>query len=288
MIDYGPNVASDDPYKRKARLHQSRYRAEVLQVEYLNYGSRLTDRDGENLLNYYDKLNVREILKTRYPKFKPGRDSNLLRSEHIPFNCFAPLISDQSTTLKILHEAFKISLSRIDDFQIEFAPSPKGEYLNDDTSFDTYISGSSQDGRTIGIGIEVKYTERGYSIGEREKQSLGNPDSPYWTVADKSGVFTDPRDKTVTKNALRQVWRNHLLGLSMIQHPDVDEFYSVTLFPEGNRHFHEVLPKYRELLKPDQRQYLIGCTFEDFITAIPEEEPYANWKRYLYRRYIVQ
>lgn len=35
---YGPQSKSDDSFKKKARLHQSRYRAEVLQVDYMNCG----------------------------------------------------------------------------------------------------------------------------------------------------------------------------------------------------------------------------------------------------------
>ena len=46
----------DDEFKAQARLFQSKYRAEVLAVDFQDYGNRLTDTDAEALLNYYNKL----------------------------------------------------------------------------------------------------------------------------------------------------------------------------------------------------------------------------------------
>lgn len=65
-MSIGPQYAYDDPFKAAARLHQSNYRLRNLNVDYADYGNRLTDADGRALLNYYDRLGVREAWKKRY------------------------------------------------------------------------------------------------------------------------------------------------------------------------------------------------------------------------------
>jgi hypothetical protein len=86
---------------------------------------------------------------------------------------------------------------------------------------------------------------------------------------------------------LRQVWRNHLLGLAMVEQGDIDQFYSITLYPNGNTHFHHVLPQYRELLKEGARGNVFGCTFETFIEAIGGSPEFDIWREWLWRRYVV-
>ena len=63
--ELGKQYGKDDSFKASARLHQSQYRASILQVEYDEYGNRLTDTDGKSLLNYYDELNVLSVLRDR-------------------------------------------------------------------------------------------------------------------------------------------------------------------------------------------------------------------------------
>ena len=91
MIDIGKQFPSDDSFKTAARLHQSQYRANVLQLECNVYGSKLTEQDAIAHHNYYEGLNVRRARKKRYPNDSISRDGDMLRSEHIPFNILAPL-----------------------------------------------------------------------------------------------------------------------------------------------------------------------------------------------------
>jgi hypothetical protein len=121
----------DDEFKAQARLFQSKYRADVLEVEFQDYGNRLTDPDAMALLNYYDKLNTREVLRQRYPSYSRKRDADMLRSEHIPFNLLAPLDSNRKAAIRIISKAWKIECREIQFIEIEYAPSPKKKYLND-------------------------------------------------------------------------------------------------------------------------------------------------------------
>ena len=287
-MDIGPQYKPDDEFKARARLFQSKYRAEVLEVEFQDYGNRLMDSDAKALLNYYSKLNSRDVLRERYPNYSRKRDADLLRSEHIPFNLLAPLNTDRDTAVRIISDVWNINCIEIQTIEIEYAPSPKEEYLNDRTSFDTYLKIVLGNGHTCGIGIEVKYTEQAYPIGKTESVTVNNHDSLYWTTARASGCFKNPDDRRFGTDEFRQVWRNHLLGLRMIQVGDVDEFYSITLFPSGNNHFNHVIPEYISQLKDAAKPYLIGCTFEKFISAIQGTVEFEEWKHWLDQRYIIQ
>lgn len=286
-MEIGNQYKKDDAFKAAARLHQSKFRANVLGVDYNEYGNRLVDEDAKEMLNYYEKLNCRASLKNRYPSYSKKRDADMLRSEHIPFNLLAPLELEKEIAVKIINTAFNLNISSIEFIGMEYAPSPKNEFLNDGTAFDTYIQAKSKDGKTIGIGIEIKYTEQDYQIGKTEKINVNNHDSLYWKTARKSNCFIDADNAVFGSDPFRQIWRNHLLGLSMIQKGIVDEFKSITLFPNGNKHFHDVLPKYVDLLNEEVKQDVFGCTFENYISAIHGTKEFDEWKVWLEKRYVV-
>ena len=285
-MNIGHQYKLDNKFKKEARLFQSKYRSEVLCVDFQDYGNRLMDSDAQALLNYYDKLNSRALLRQRYPSYSKKRDADLLRSEHIPFNLLAPLDTNQSAAIKIITEAWGIECKKIEVLEIEYAPSPKDKYLNDGTAFDAYIKVIHKNGKSSGIGIEVKYTEQDYPIGKRESFNVNNHDSLYWKTARASNCFKNPDDEMFGTDPFRQIWRNHLIGLKMVDVGDVDEFISITLFPNGNQHFHSVIPKYISQLKEDARSNVIGCTFEKYINAIQGSSSFDEWRSWLLRRYI--
>ena len=287
-MDIGTQYKPDGEFKAQARLFQSKYRAKVLDVEFQDYGNRLTDSDAMALLNYYDKLNVREVLRQRYPSYSKKRDADMLRSEHIPFNLLAPLDTNRKAAIRIISKAWEIECREVQFIEIEYAPSPKEKYLNDGTAFDTYIKVILKNGNICGIGIEVKYTEEDYPIGKTESININNRNSLYWKATRASGCFKNPDDEIFGTDPFRQIWRNHLLGLKMVEVRDVDEFYSITLFPDGNKHFHRILPEYISLLSNERKNCVRGCTFEKFISAIGGSPEFEEWGKWLERRYIVK
>jgi len=287
IYELGPQYNMDFPFKATARLHQSRYRAKVLQVDYDEYGSRLSERDGRRLLNYYNGMNVRETLRIRYPNYSKNRDANMLRSEHIPFNLFSPLVSDNKLALSMLEKAFHIKAKKVTRIEFELAPKPIEYYLNDGTAFDIYIEYLNSKNEHAGLGIEVKYTERDYPLKDRERKNIGDPNSRYWEQTRTSGLFNDPTASVLGSDPLRQIWRNHLLGLSMIDKDDIMHFSSITLFPDGNKHFREIIPKYQSLLKDGNKNLVWGCTYEKYINAISGGKAILEWKQYLEERYLI-
>ena len=285
----GEQYKGDDEFKSKARLHQSRYRKDILSVDYNEYGNRFKDEDAKKLLNYYEHLNVRKTLRKRYPNYSKRRDADMLRSEHIPFNLFAPLEYDFALAKSVISKALDLNIKAILKIDFEYAPKPISKYLDDGTAFDTYIEYLSANDDLCGIGIEVKYTEKSYPILKREKANVENPNSKYWTLTKKSKIFKESKMFQLVEDDMRQIWRNHLLGISLVENKKISNFTSVILYPSGNHHFNEVIPLYKSLLTDESRDTFRGLLFEKYIGSIQtKKHEIVHWKNYLKNRYIVK
>ena len=297
MQEIGKQYPDDDKtdptgFLRRARLHQSKFRAEVLNLPYETYGNYLTKEDGEIGKNFYDGFGILEAVRN-YRRYNKPLYSNMLRSEHIPFNFFIPFNLNKTYCKNVLNEFFNGSIQTVERIEIEYAPKPKEKYLNDATSFDTYIEYSRSDNSKGIIGIELKYTEKEYGLEEKSKQEKAILDktSKYYSVTERSKIYKPGAIYVLPSDKFRQVWRNHLLGESILL-ADNDKFRyftSVILFPAGNLHFIKTSKEYIDLLANNDRKFM-PLTYEDFFTACIKhcpDENYTKWLDYLIRRYIV-
>lgn len=249
-----------------------------------------------------------------------------LRSEHIPWNVFFPMsVTDENlnhakdifnSIIKQVSPMCK-NIQKITGIKIEYAPKDETAteepytmcYLNDRTSFDTYIEYLAEDGEKGGIGIEVKYTEEGYQPGETEKKAAitdyKNPKYRYLDVMKKSSYYipeaymADKKHPNLWSplvcNELRQIWRNHLLGASMVQHNDIKYFLSLHLYPKGNTHFHGdekhmgAVEYYQRWLEEEGQKTWKAITFEELFQLIQEnytDKRGNDWANYLKDRYL--
>ncbi len=297
----------DKPFKRKARTHQSNFRANILKVPFdpLNkfgkYGAFLMPKDAEEGFNFCDDFRheILEKIKIRYPKLTStqhdGLYANMLRSEHIPWNVFVPMMYEYNATAKVFNDILgRNEIDEVIDIRIEWAPD-KTKCLNDNTSFDAYIEYLHK-GKICGIGIEVKYTEEGYPFGVKERHEvMENEQSMYAQVTKSCGWFIPEisnipiRETPLCKDEYRQIWRNHILGASMLLKQLVEKFHSITLYPNGNPHFNDVLPKYEKFLTDEGRSTFGYITIEALIDLIekyfPRNIKFQNWIQYLKTRY---
>jgi hypothetical protein len=286
-MDIGRMYPPDDGFKARARLHQARFRADVLGVECEMYGNRLKKNDGEALVIYYDKLGVREAKTRRFPEYSPERDADMLRSEHIPFNMFGPLQVLPQLAAQVFGRMIGRQCLDLLEFEFEWAPQERNLYLDDRTAFDVFACFRDEQRRRVGIGVEVKYTEHGYSIGATEAKRVADRCSLYWRVTRESGAFLNDGEERLAFDGLRQIWRNHLLGLAMRLRGDLDDFISITLYPAGNTHFTAAFAEYRGLLSDHARDSVLAYTYEDFIDGLSGDEAVMDWKDYLQSRYLV-
>ena len=223
---------------------------------------------------------------------------NALRSEHIPYNLFFPMMKEcnREATRDFFNDLLGTdAVSEVLDVKIEYAPQPKNFYLCDGTSFDAFILYQHQDGSKGGIGIEVKYTEREYQIGETEYKNThdghGNVklSEHYRRATDASGYYLPNSEESLVSDILRQIWRNHILGASMVQHGNIRHFVSMTVFPDANPHFHTASEEYRKVLTEDGQASFFTITYEKMFETMTHHfrtDEQVKWINYLYHRYL--
>jgi hypothetical protein len=298
MKDIGRQYSKDDKYDpsgflKRARLHQSRFRAEKLNLQSVNYGNYLTKEDAEAGMNFYNGFGIFDTVRNRFPKYNMPLYANMLRSEHIPFNLFVPFNFDKNYCKKVFNEFLKNRINSIDRIEIEHAPKPRKNYLNDATSFDTYIEYTTNDSLKGIIGIEVKYTEREYGLEKDSTQetAIKEKTSKYYTTSQQCKLYRPEAIDKLTSDKYRQVWRNQLLGESILitDKNKFTYFTSLTIFPQGNSHFVETSKDYIEMLTSNDLKF-IPITYEEFFSVCKKYCPYENyqdWINYLISRYIV-
>ena len=293
-------------FKRKAREHQVKFREEILCVEYNKYPNVLNFADARKGLVFYEGF--REEILAEFKKPIPKTSSapsgqmltNLLRSEHIPYNIFFPMNKDLSGCKDLFnHILGKEEILRIKDIKIEHHPEPIEDYLSDHTAFDVYISYIDTNNKECGIGIEVKYTEKEYALKEgtseyaHVKDQQGNTRlfGPYLNATIDSKYFKDEVTHDIlVANKFRQIWRNHILGASMVLRGDIEKFTSITVYPEANVHFHnDAMPDYYELLTETGKNTFIPLTYEELFSLMDKYLNIENgkeWNLYLRQRYL--
>lgn len=344
------NTMSNAEFKTKAKTHQTNFRndpeigvpamPEKCKVEEANYPiinnprraelirvlSSLLWEDAKDDLGFrifysgFRKEITQQVYadrKTRDFKITP-MVTNLLRSEHIPYNVFFPMTWDKigATDLfnDLLHTDKIKTIQRID---IEYNPGT----LYDGTAFDVYVEYQTVDGKIGGIGIEVKYTEKEYALKKYDRE--GNLTKEYRETHDQNGIhladnYKRPSEESmwfkadaicdipfaeinrntqhVVMNHYRQIWRNHILGASMMlpneNNIHLDEFISLTVYPKDNGHFSSRLwDNYEGMLTDVGKATFRHITYEELFpkmrTYLRGIKDVDNWIDYLNRRYLI-
>ena len=313
------HYGGDSDYRKACRQHQAWFRENILKLEMgRNHSTRqganetkeefehrrttetdiaiLTPSDAARLMNfvpeYHDEIGKalcddRGRIPTDF-----GLMANMLRSEHVPWNIFVPMMTDLMTAAKCFSEILPHrEIKNIRYWKIEYAPNT----IQDKTAFDVYIEYETSRGETGVIGIEVKYTEEGYSVGNKEFSMMQDPESAYSVTTRNSECFVNNDPLQFNNPDFIQLWRNHILGLAMLQQGKADFFDSLTLYPSGNVHFHSsnchigVIEAYEGLLTDKGKDTFHAITYEDFFQILRENynnSRYLLWLKYLETRYI--
>jgi hypothetical protein len=260
----------------------------------------LDPENAVNGLNFYNDIEYKifsEIPKRDGKKIVPEWFMDTLRSQHIPYNFFIPFRSEHELSVKVLNQLLFINpevtpnekIKTIQLIAIEY-PSAKDNPLKDRTSFDAFIEYTNENQEKGIIGIEVKYTEGGYSANKKEKESIKNDESVYDEISNLSGLYCCNNSVELKKNENRQIWRNHLLAFSYAKERGIKHFKSVTLYPKGNQHFVKAFDQYQKYLTDYGKKTISGITYEKFFEALTKfanTDKQKNWNDYLKNRYLV-
>jgi hypothetical protein len=173
--------------------------------------------------------------------------ADLLSSEALAFNLFGDLAADLAVADRAAQAWWPDAPGTVT--AIRFAHSPgwlDPEYLNSLRAFDAAFVLDHGDGTQGVVGIDTKYHERA-------KSEIPKPTNlrRYVAVADGSGIFAAGAiDAVKGRSELAVMWLEHLLLLSMLQHPSGAWTWGryLVVHPAGNTDIAELCARYRELL----------------------------------------
>ena len=296
-LDLGRQHEGDDEFKARMRLHQSVFRAKRLNAGWKAYGNRLgrsAALAGKNFHSGYPDI-FRNVC-SRYPLKYVPLYYDMLRSQHIPWNMFAPLQLETDFAVPFVVSLLNTANAHVIGIRkilIEHAPKPRERFLADNTSHDVYLELIDRDKRIHGFGIEIKFTEHSYPYGAGERRAMQDPHSRYNTVNNQAKLYKKDSLPRLGTQRLKQMWRNQLLGETMLRDSDLglDTFTLVVLQPEGNEYCIESCRRYADCIKDDQKSKFVQITFERFVQEGRRFEnslKIRHWLDYVEERYIGQ
>jgi hypothetical protein len=184
--------------------------------------------------------------------------ADLLWSPAMALNLFGDLAANLGLADRAVHTWWPDAPGTVSE--IRFAHSPgwlDPAYLNNLRAFDAAVVLDLGDGSRGVVGIDVKYHER---IKPETPRPSNVP--RYLEVAERSGVFAPGApDEVKGRTDLAMMWLEHLLVLSMLQHPSGPWRWGryVVVYPGGNADFAEACARYTDLLAD-------GATFSSVNT----------------------
>jgi hypothetical protein len=222
--DLGPQSTSDNAFTAKMRRHQSWYRAKVLRLPFGTgpqakskhyYGNMLTQKDGAAGKNFLTP-EIAKVAKKRVAQNKGTVEPfrlfhNMLSSQPMCFILFGPLVIDLDLARKLIDALVPERVVRVLRVEIEWAPEPKSEYLNDRTAFDAFVEYLDAEGKKYALGIETKLTEP-FSQKEYDSESYRR-----WMKFNDAPWKADAESR-VAAIAHNQLWRDHLLAFALEKH----------------------------------------------------------------------
>jgi len=281
-------------FQRCARILQSLWREEqdykIGEHKYRSVGRKLGSRlpmpwARETLANYLTdtiKSVVRyEVLDKSRSKGKlygkPRIFNDLLSSQPLCFNLFGELHQDLNLASKVFEELSQGIVEKVLRIEFEYSPGRSGpKYTGDKSAFDVYVEYISSQKKVGFIGVEVKYHEN-LTGKESRYQPLHN------RIAKKADCFREEGFEELNNLPLQQIWRDHLLALSMLQAKDFEEGFFVFLYPELNNLCSDAVSEYKKHLKGNS--HFQDWTLEQIACAI-QKKTNAKWIEHLYDRYL--
>jgi PD-(D/E)XK nuclease superfamily protein len=297
--DHVPGRPQMTEFRRRLRLHQSRWRASKGHPKGTQpivppkgkpsrpVGSRLpldyAQETGANFLAPGALDAVRARMSIVEPSQSLDRQriwADLLWSPSVAFNLFGDLAGDLRRADHAVHVWWPDAPGTVS--QVLFAHSPgwlDPTYLNSLRAFDAAFELDVDDGTRAIVGIDVEYHE--WLKPETPKPS----NLPrYLDVARRSRAFRRGAvDAVKGRGGLAVMWLEHLLLLSMLQRPGGKWSWGryVVVHPEGNSDYAEACTRYRGMLSDPST--FSSTTLEELLSgrALPAKTVTALRERYV-------
>lgn len=178
--------------------------------------------------------------------------ADLLSSMPMCFNLFGDLHADGRIASRAVREWWPDLPSGAVRVRFEHSPARLDpSYLGNRSAFDVAleVDPGAPSGRGI-VGIETKYHERAKAEAPPSHERM----SRYTEVTERSDAFADGWRKALVGTDLQQIWLDHLLLLSMLQHPSSAWSWGrfVLVYPAENPSFAGAATRYAAVLKNPQ------------------------------------
>lgn len=268
-------------FKREARWRQHRWAVDELSIssygthtrrrvhpdippEGIQNGTKLLGADAESGANFltpaiHHVAQARVAAKQEHETLDDKRlFRDLLSSMPMAFNLFGEAsLAENALSRRRLAELFGVVASEPSDIVFEWSPGRRdARYTRDRTAFDVALRLGPEDAPRTVVGIETKYHEHS---AKEAAPSASKPESlQRYTeqteflarIADDAGIFKSGWREAILSTDLRQIWRDHLLALSMRSNPSLwaAETRYVLLYPSRNVSFSNAALRYGEVL----------------------------------------
>lgn len=288
LIKHKVNHNGDNIFTQNARLLQSLWREQLTDIScgYGNYFCNSVPKSS-NFLTYGIYKVVQDTLKNKESGAVIDKSRlfyNLLSSQPLAFNLFGELKNNLDLATKVFYELGLLQKNnKVDDIIFEHSPGRNNkDFIEDKTAFDVFIKYSDLDDHNGFIGIEVKYAED-------MKDKPSSHKDKYDEVAQRSGIFDKNNYDKLKQKPIQQIWREHLLCLSIIQNQHIDGKY-LFIYPQDNIQCENAIKQYKECLKSDvENTYFIAITLEKIIETIrqvSDKKSTNSWFEIFYQRYL--
>ncbi|MCZ7583237.1 MAG: hypothetical protein M5R36_07810 [Deltaproteobacteria bacterium] len=315
--DQGKVYTKGASYRARAEARQREYRANVARAGWSEWGHLLDDVSADAGANFV----VPEAHQAARDRHALGKGvavrtfNNMLSSQAMCFNVFAPLAADTNLASRVLR-GFAAGLETVEKIHFEYTPAKdlfRDQSGRGGVDCDLLIEGTWKDGRRAVVTIETKFVEPEFSVcGFRKSGRTKNvcradlvldansskclyateKKYGYWEQTHKLGQLRDGLlpGPCPFGSPLWQLWVNHTLAFAEASRRRVPHAAFGVCAPAGNEKLlngGRVLDLFRSNLKHPSSFFFIPL--DDLIGRIREtcghDHKYRPWRDGLAARY---
>jgi hypothetical protein len=289
-------VRGDQPWQRRLRLLQARWREEMgLHIGTQTgregvLGSRIEAGSAERCYSNFLTDTIREVVRATLEKEEKEPQGKLIRkqrlledllsSQPMCFNLFGELQADLVAATAWARQLWPDRVETVTLVDFEYSPGrSKDRYLGNRTAFDVYVEHTVPGGAQGFIAIESKYHEDLAEPAADTRERV-------FDVARGSGLFAEEALAVLAQPPFQQIWFDHLLALSMLQADKArwgENGLFVFLHPAASEPSYRVVPEYQRHLK-DHRTFQ-RMTLEECVGAL-QSTVGVPWVDAFGRRYL--
>ena len=290
-VKFETNYNDKTDFASNARLLQSIWRTEKgfkfdKSEKYGNYlNLDFAKETGANFLteNIFDL--VKQEVKNKHKDGKVIKEpriwNNLLSSQPLAFNIFGELKLDLKLATLVFQDLYpERKIKNISVIEFEYSPGRKNiKYTGDSSAFDVFVVYENESMEKCFFGIEVKYAEDLKDKPAKYKEAYGE-------ISKVSELFNMSLLDNLKKKPIQQIWRDHLLVLSMfLKNDDYKTGDFIYLYPSENLNCKSGIEQYKLTFNNSNENYFKPLTLEKFVKTIKLFSS-ENWIEEFEYRYL--